>query len=341
MAGRASRCFGGHPQGLSTSGRPVSGAVDAATRGILYPEHSGPARDPALGESRIPTRRQPYGTFEQRRREALEDAAEREDNVFSEIAKVELGRWTELKIATLSLRRSNRINRRADCSDFYMVGLLGMMHRSMDDPAFPQELIQPLEACVLGFKYWMDEPGSDAMCYWSENHQILFHTCEIMAGQLYPEQTFSNVAQTGAWHREKGERMALSWLRKRASGGFREWDSNCYFEEDILALAHLADLAEHDQVREFAAIVLDKLLFSMAINSYPGCLRLDAWTHVYAADQRRPVGIDSGYQPVDVGHGSIQSSYPGDCQPGLCPGLRTAVDHPGYCRRSARGIVVA
>ena len=116
----------------------------------------------------------------------------------------------------------------------------------------------------------MDEPGSDAMCYWSENHQILFHACEILAGQLYPDRIFTNVGQTGAWHREKGERMALSWLRKRASGGFREWDSNCYFEEDILALAHLADLAEDDQVREFAAIVLDKLLFTMALNSYQG-----------------------------------------------------------------------
>lgn len=216
-----------------------------------------------------PYSQMPYGTYEQRRREALEDAAGREDHVFCEIAKVELGKWAELKTAVIA-EMIDRINRRADCSDFYLVGLLGMMHRSMDDPAFPQELKQPLEACVLGFKYWMDEPGNDAMCYWSENHQILFHTCEILAGQLYPEQTFSNVAQTGRWHREKGERMALSWLRKRASGGFREWDSNCYFEEDILALAHLADLAEDDQVREFAAIVLDKLLFTMAINSYQG-----------------------------------------------------------------------
>ncbi len=108
------------------------------------------------------------------------------------------------------------------------------------------------------------------MCYWSENHQILFHTCEILAGQLYPDQLFSNVEQPGSWHQEKGERMALSWLRKRASGGFREWDSNCYFEEDVLALAHLADLAENDQVREFAAVVLDKMLFTMALNSFHG-----------------------------------------------------------------------
>lgn len=211
----------------------------------------------------------PYATYEQRRLEALADAADREVNVFSEIAKVELGRWSELKTNVIA-ETITGINRRADCSDFYLVGLLGMMHRSMDDPSFPHELKGPLEQCVLNFKYWMDEPGSDAMCYWSENHQILFHACEILAGQLYPEQIFSNVEQTGQWHREKGGRMALSWLRKRASGGFREWDSNCYFEEDVLALAHLADLAEDTQVRELATIVLDKLLFTMALNSYRG-----------------------------------------------------------------------
>jgi len=211
----------------------------------------------------------PYGSFEQRRREALEDAAGREGHVFSEIAKMELRRWSELK-TSLIVETIERINQRADCSDFYLTGLLGMMHRYMDAPEFPEELKHPLEECVLNFKYWMDEPGSDAMCYWSENHQILFHTCEILAGQLYPERSFSNVEQTGRWHREKGERMALSWLRKRASGGFREWDSNCYFEEDVLALAHLADLAQDDDVREFAAIILDKLLFTLALNSYQG-----------------------------------------------------------------------
>ena len=64
--------------------------------------------------------------------------------------------------------------------------------------------------------------------------------------------------------------MALSWLAKRASGGFREWDSNTYFEEDVLALVHLADLAEDEELSELAAVVLDKLLFIMAVNSFHG-----------------------------------------------------------------------
>ncbi len=211
----------------------------------------------------------PYGTYEERRREALEDAARREINVFSEIAKMALGRWPKVRKGAI-MEAIERINRREDGSDRHLVGLLGMMYRYMNDPSFPEELKSPLEKCVLDFRYWMDEPGNDAMCFWSESRQILFHTCEILAGQLYPDRTFSNTGQTGQWHREKGERLALSWLLKRGTDGFREWDSNYSFQEDIVALTHLAGLAESDEIAELAAILLDKLFFSMAINSYRG-----------------------------------------------------------------------
>lgn len=211
----------------------------------------------------------PYGTWQERRAAALTDAAQREDNVFSEIAKMALGYWADVK--TDVLRETIKgINQRKDCSDFYLVGLLGMMHRYGNHPSFPASLKRPLAECALNFKYWADEPGSDAMWFWSENHQILFHTCEILAGQLYPDRIFTNIGQTGQWHREKGERLALSWLLKRGAGGFREWDSNCYFEEDLLALSHLADLAESQTVYDLSTVIMDKMFLTMALNSYKG-----------------------------------------------------------------------
>jgi hypothetical protein len=212
-----------------------------------------------------------YGTFSERRVEALMDAAQRdaERNVFSEIAKMALGYWADVKTDVV-IETIEGINQRKDCSDFYLVGLLGMLHRYGDDPSFPESLKQPLEECVLNFRYWADEPGRDAMWFWSENHQILFHACEILAGQLYPDRLFTNAGQTGQWHREKGERMALAWLHKRGAGGFREWDSNCYFEEDVLALSHLADLAESQAVYDLSTVIMDKLFLTMALNSYKG-----------------------------------------------------------------------
>jgi hypothetical protein len=108
------------------------------------------------------------------------------------------------------------------------------------------------------------------MWFWSENHRILFHACQILAGQLYAGHSFSNSGLTGAEQRAKGERLASAWLHERAAGGFREWDSNTYFEHDVLALTHIADLAETEQLRELATVILDKLLFTMALNSFRG-----------------------------------------------------------------------
>jgi hypothetical protein len=212
---------------------------------------------------------QPYGTYKERRFEALRDAARRKNNVFNEIAKMELGLWDKVDEQVV-LKTIHSINQRADCSDFYLCGLLGVLYRYASKDEFPPALHQPLEDCVLNFKYWLDEPGSDAMCYTTENHSILFHTCEVLAGQLYPERIFTNSDKTGQWHREKGERLAGLWLKNRAWTGFKEWDSNTYFEEDTLALSTLASLAENPQVWELASLVLDKLFFSLAINSFKG-----------------------------------------------------------------------
>ncbi len=222
-----------------------------------------------VGNNEYSTER--YGTYQARRREALLNAARRgaEGSVYSEIAAMELGMWNNLNEKVI-LECIETINERADCSDFDLVGLLGMAGRYIEEPDFPQSLVEPLQNCFLNFRYWMDQPGADAMCFWSENHQILFHTCEILAGQLLPDDLFANAGLTGRQHREKGEERALSWLRKRAAGGFREWDSNTYFEEDVLALSHLVDLAENDDVRELAAVVLDKMFFGLAVNSFKG-----------------------------------------------------------------------
>lgn len=211
----------------------------------------------------------PYGTYQERNREALAYAATQKGDLYAEIAKFELRQWGEIDLDVIQKAIAS-INARGDCSDFYLVGLLGVMYRYMDEPQFPEELKAPLKDCVLNFKYWHDEPGADAMCYTTENHSILFHTCEILAGQLYPDAVFTNTGQTGQWHREKGERLALAWLKTRGATGFWEWDSNCYFDEDLLALSHLVDLAETEAVVEYSALVMDKMFFTMAVNSYKG-----------------------------------------------------------------------
>ncbi|MEZ4677537.1 MAG: hypothetical protein R2932_25310 [Caldilineaceae bacterium] len=220
-----------------------------------------------IANGQFATTAQPQ-SYPERARDALV-AALVHKHFYSEIAKVALGQWAKLK-PQIWTETIERLNQRVDCSDFYLVGMLGALLRFGGDPNFPVAIRVQIIDCARNFRYWLDEPGEDAMCFWSENHQILFHACEVLAGQLLPTATFTNTDQSGAWHRGKGERLALAWLRKRASGGFREWDSNTYFEHDVLALSHLADLAEDEELAEMAAIVLDKLLFTLGVNSFQG-----------------------------------------------------------------------
>ncbi len=210
-----------------------------------------------------------YGTYTQRRQEALLHAAQQEGSIFHEIAKMELNYWQDVDWTPFHTT-VDMVESRADCSDFYLIGLLGALMRYGEHVAFPDDLRDRLRSCILAFRYWMDEPGQDTMCFWTENHQILFHGCEMLAGQLYPDTTFTNNGMTGAQHQALGEQRVLTWLRQRARGGFREWDSNTYFEEDVLALSHILDLTLNDEVYEMAVVVLDKLFFSLAVNSFRG-----------------------------------------------------------------------
>ena len=145
-----------------------------------------------------------------------------------------------------------------------------MLYRYSEAAEFPGKLKPALRDCVLNYRYWHDESGSDTVCYEAESDSILFHVCEILAGQRYPDQLFSNTDQTGQWHSEKGETLALEWLHKRGTRGFSEWDSNDRFERDLAALSLLVDFCRNEQVWGLAAVVMDKMLLTMALNSFKG-----------------------------------------------------------------------
>ena len=128
-----------------------------------------------------------------------------------------------------------------------------------------------IKKTLLGFKYWMDEPGEDSICYWSENHQLLFHACEYIAGTCYPEDVFTNNGMTGSQHARKSKWKILQWLEHRWKYGFIEWHSNTYYEEDIAPLALLIDHAPDEEIRRKAEKITDLLLLDLAMFSFHGC----------------------------------------------------------------------
>ena len=211
----------------------------------------------------------PYKNLPQRRLEALEEAAKFEPDLFAEIAKMELNRWSDVNPKVI-LASVNQVKQRYNDSDILLVGLLGILYRYQHNPSFPDNLKQPIEDCILNFKYWLADPGEDALDFTTESHTILFHTCEILAGQLYPDRIFSTSSKPGSWHSNRGGQLALDWMRQRGSNGFNDWDSNCDYEQVILALSYLTSLAKIEAIYELAAVLLDKMIFTLAVNSFKG-----------------------------------------------------------------------
>jgi hypothetical protein len=182
------------------------------------------------------------------------------------------------------------IDRRLDCADFRMVCIL----RSLYDYA---ALLSPgtlaeMKRSVLAFKYWMDEPGEDSMCYWSENHQLIFAACEYLAGQLYPDETFINDGRSGAAHMERGRRRLVAWFGTRFRLGFVEWHSNTYYEEDAAPLSLLIDCCLDQALAQRATVLMDLLLLDMALHSFRGYFAASSG-RCYEASEKDPEQQDT------------------------------------------------
>ena len=215
---------------------------------------------------------EPRETYEQRRQRYLEFCATESPGgrvgFFSQIARLELG----LEVDEAPIREGIAfVDSRQDCCDFAVGGLLRILYKYHDSPGISRDLIADIEACLLRFKYWWDEPaGDNKRCYHTENHQIIFHSDELLAGQLFEARTFENDGNDGRYHIDHALHFITRWFDFRARFGFSEWLSNCYFEEDLLALVNLYDFARDAEVRRQAGLLIDVILFEMALHTYRG-----------------------------------------------------------------------
>lgn len=190
---------------------------------------------------------------------------------FCQIAAGHADRLDEAAIQTTI----DYINDRYDCADFAMHGLLRLYLKYGD--ALSEGLRANIKACVLGFKYWVDEPGRSLMFTRSENHEILFHSAEYIAGLAFPLDIFPSSGQNGLFHELKGRMRAERWIREKGHFGFVEWHSNTYYEEDILAMLNIWEFGEENgYLRQYAKQLVDLINLFIASNSYKGIM---ATTH--------------------------------------------------------------
>lgn len=209
----------------------------------------------------------PEGELSDRRAEFLRHAA-RADGTGGELVRALTDPHHTVSGSGLT-RALWMIDNRADCADFEAVGLFHLWRRIPADRWEPG-LRDRVRTALLGFKYWIDQPGLDAMCYFTENHQFVWHTAELLWGTELAGDTFGNTGWTGAAHAAHAHGLAIEWMRRKLAGGFSEFDSNAYLAIDLLALVSLVEFAEDQEVAELAAGVADRVLFSLAANSWRG-----------------------------------------------------------------------
>lgn len=161
------------------------------------------------------------------------------------------------------------IGKRYDCSDFDVPALIWIYREFyLEKQRLPDSSAEYIEDALLNFKYWIDQPNNDSMCYWSENHQILFAVSEYLAGMTWKDKSFSNDGKTGKEHMELAKVRINDWMELRFKYGFSEWYSANYYPEDIAPMAALVRFTDDDEMREKMKICIDLLLFDMMSQSF-------------------------------------------------------------------------
>jgi hypothetical protein len=212
-------------------------------------------------------------TFEERRQLFLEYAASQPTSpdrggIWVELAKLETGQDF---LAQETLQDAlDFVNARHDTADFTMVGLVRLYYKYADSGQLTPEQSEGIRRAMLDFQYWLDEPNPSLMELWTENHQILIHSSEYLAAQLFPDEVFTNTGQTGRQRIDKARSRVLEWIDWRARTGFAEWDSVPYNNMNIAAVLNLAEYSADPEIARLASHMVDVLLFDMAVDSYYG-----------------------------------------------------------------------
>jgi hypothetical protein len=188
-------------------------------------------------------------------------------SAFYELVRLHQGQKVNEAVFRASL---DYIAARKDCSDFILHAILRLLYQFAGHADLSHDLLAHVRQVVLGFKYWPDEPGLDSMCTWTENHQILFASAAYLAGQLYPDEIFTNDGLTGRQKMEVHRPRLLRWLNLRFRTGFSEWLSHVYYDEDLAALASLVDFSQDGELRDRSQMVIDLVLADMALHSFRG-----------------------------------------------------------------------
>lgn len=157
------------------------------------------------------------------------------------------------------------VHKRADCADFS----LSCLFRMLIQLNLPEDIKAEIKKEALEFRYWMDEDGADAMCFWSENHSLLFYACQTVAGKLFPDEKFLRSDRLGREQYEIGVRRLNEWFDVVEREGFEEFLAGGYLGVTIAALLTVHDFTT-DALKARAKGVIDRIAREAALQCFSG-----------------------------------------------------------------------
>lgn len=209
--------------------------------------------------------------LEDRKKHALEIVLQYGiNNVYKSAALFKLGRdykWAE----EIILEELEGVRKRKDCCDFHFVIILYIYHTFHE--ILSEGLKREIEDAMLNFRYWIDEPGDDVMWFFSENHALLFHVCQYLAGKYLPDQLFANSNRLGKEVEKRGFELLEEWFDDFFNEFITEWNSNAYIPVDVIGIGTLYNLTEPgSDLHNKAKKALDMIFYALSINEHKGAI---------------------------------------------------------------------
>lgn len=159
----------------------------------------------------------------------------------------------------------DQIEKRMDCADFMTCALIRLIHLY----EIPQKAKERMRQVMLNFRYWMDEDGQDAMCFWSENHSLMFYQTAYFFGELYPDEIFVRSQKTGRELAETAKLNMKEWMEDVCSQGFDEFNSGVYTPITLAAILNVVDFAP-EELAGPARKAADILFERVAVHCFDG-----------------------------------------------------------------------
>ncbi len=159
------------------------------------------------------------------------------------------------------------IERRVDCAEFEICGFV----RYLKQVPIDEDLAARAKEVLLNYRYWQTQPGLDAMCFWSENHALMYYSCQLLVGEMYPDDFFPTANMTGRELSSFGYRNTKAWLEDVLKTGFEEFLSAVYLNVSLAALLNIVDYAD-GELSAMAVRATDEMMEKLAVHTFKGAM---------------------------------------------------------------------